>query len=231
MTSLRNRLGRLRSLATDARVRSDWLTRLGNQGTIHQETSYTALDRYPRLFTLVQGALGGEGEHRILSFGCSSGEEVLTLRSYFPNAWIIGAELNRACLAQCRALPAHSRTAFIESRRDRITAAGPFDAIFCMAVLQRRPHQVERDGITDLSPIYPFDRFADEVAFLVGCLRKGSLLIVEHSHYRVEDCPSVALLEPLATEAPEPAAGIRFDPNGKMLAAGQPINRIFRRRD
>ncbi|MEI4884199.1 class I SAM-dependent methyltransferase, partial [Klebsiella pneumoniae] len=81
----------------------------------------------------------GQPEVRILSFGCSTGEEVLTLRRYFPHASIVGAELNRRSLTICERLNVDDRIQFTFSRHDLIARHGPFDAVFCMAVLQRGP--------------------------------------------------------------------------------------------
>ena len=62
------------------------------QHDVHQISNYTALDRYPDLFSTCKTLMQGKDTLKILSFGCSTGEEVLTLREYFPNAFIVGVQ-------------------------------------------------------------------------------------------------------------------------------------------
>lgn len=204
------------------------LTRLVARRSIHQDVTETRRDRYPRLFASAAALLGDASSPRILSFGCSSGEEVLSLRDYFPAAAIVGAEINRGELAACRRLPPHPRTVFIHSTRARIADHGPYDAVFCMAVLQRRPHAVARAGVADIARHYPFARFADEIAFLTEQLRPGGLLIVEHSQYRVEDAD--APLAPVRDSGTWAADGPRFDRDGALIRPQPIVSRIFRKR-
>lgn len=225
--SLRRTAGALVSAVVNARSRSQWITRLTQGGAVHQDAAVTRMDRYPLLFGAVRDALC-DRTHSILSFGCSSGEEVVSLRGYFPTARITGAEINKAMLARCRALPADPGTSFIHSTRDGIAAHGPYDAIFCMAVLQRRPHWVESSGLADLSRHYPFARFAEEIMFLTSQLAPGGLLVVEHSQYRVEDVAEAGL-EPVPGVGVAPAKGPRFDRDGRLIDPQPVIARIFRR--
>lgn len=223
------RAGRLVRRLVDRREHGRWLTRWLSRSAIHQDVTETWPDRYPRLFAAAQALLGPVEAHAILSFGCANGAEVVSLRRYFPNAMITGAELNRVELAACRRLPADPRAAFIRSTRAGIAAHGPYDAIFCMAVLQRRPHAVEQAGRTDISSHYPFARFDDEIGFLAAQLRPGGLLIVEHSQYRVEDSTAIAGLAPVAGAGDWPAKGPRFDRTGRLLPPPVGIARLFRR--
>ncbi len=108
------------------------------------------MDRYPRIFAACRDYFGGAPDLRILSYGCATGEEVLTLRRYFPAATIVGAEINEYCLAVARRHAVDDRIAFIESDSAAIRSRAPFDAIFCMAVLQRTPTLVAGRGIQDL---------------------------------------------------------------------------------
>jgi len=222
-------IGAARLFLIDARHRSAWWTRLSAGDALHQDSTLTWPDRYPRLFGEAQRLLGAGGAHRLLSFGCSSGEEVLSLARYFPYAELVGAEINRAQLRACRALPADPRISFIHSSPARIAAAGPYDAIFCMAVFQRRPHEIERRGRTDIGRLYPFARFDAEIAALVAQLRPGGLLIVDHSLFLVEHSTAAAWLEPVAGVGTAPAKGPRFDPAGALIAPAPVIDRVFRK--
>lgn len=230
MKSLRHRIGRLSLVVRDRRTRSEWFTAFRFRRQVHQDTTYTELDRYPRLFAQVQAHFGREFTGTILSFGCSSGEEVVSLRRYFPQARICGTDINRARLADCRRLKLGDRVEFYPSHPARIASAGPYDAIFCMAVLQRRPHQIERDRVWNIARYYPFATFDDQVMALVEQLKPGGLLVVEHTQYLVEQSRAFQLLEPHPDDLPCKARGMRFGRDGERLAPHLLINRVYRRR-
>lgn len=221
------RIAGLRALLYDARLRSEVATRWAAGSALHQDATMTWLDRYPRLFTAAQQALGRDGTHRVLSFGCSSGEEVMSLRRYFPDATIVGAEINAAQLAACARLPSDPNAHFIRSTREGIAARGPYDAVFCMAVLQRRAHVVERRGLRTIARHYPFAHFAEEVRFLARQLRPGGLLVADHCQYRIEDAG--APLEPMPGTTVYTAKGPRYAPDGELIAPQPVVARLFRR--
>ncbi|MFN8583636.1 MAG: methyltransferase domain-containing protein, partial [Gemmatimonadaceae bacterium] len=184
---------------------------------LHQTTVLTWADRYPAIFGAVRDYLAGREGIRILSFGCSTGEEVLTLRSYFPKARIVGAEINPRSLAVCRARAVDEGITFIESTTKNVRDAGPFDAIFCMAVLQRNPHAVESQGITDLSGTYPFARFDEQVSEFARLLAPGGVLVIHHTQYIFSDATSAGSFKPLAAQ-PEPRPdGPRFDRQSQRI--------------
>jgi tRNA G46 methylase TrmB len=58
----------------------------------HQLVDWTAPNRYPEIFAAAAAA--APDARRILSFGCSTGEECVSLAEYFPKSEIIGAEIN-----------------------------------------------------------------------------------------------------------------------------------------
>src|SRR5579872_1723282 len=56
--------------------------KLPRPGPTFQISGDTTEDRYPQIFRFVRGELAGRRDLRLLSFGCSTGEEVFTLRQY-----------------------------------------------------------------------------------------------------------------------------------------------------
>ena len=157
------------------------------------------MDRYPRIFAACRDYFAGASDLRVLSYGCATGEEVLTLRRYFPGAIIVGAEINAHCLAVARKLAVDDRIAFIESDSAAIRSRAPFDVIFCMAVLQRTPMQVTARGIQDLKGIYPFEKFDAKVTELDSWLKQGGLLVIHYSQYAVSRATVGPNYEPLLT--------------------------------
>jgi SAM-dependent methyltransferase len=166
-------------------------TRLVRAGEVHQTTPDTRDERYPALFDLA--AVLAPDAKRILSFGCSTGEELVSLRRRFPGAEIVGVEIN----------PRSRRIAAARVSDDPRTAVRPgaengiFDAIFALAVLQREPHKIDEMDVSDLTPFYSFEKFDAAVSNLVAMLRPGGLLCVQHAHYRVEDSSAAVELEPI----------------------------------
>lgn len=226
---LRRRAGRLRAVVVDPRARSEALTRLRFGSRVHQDLSVSFPDRYPRLFLAAQALIADRPEPRILSYGCATGEEVISLRSYFPDAMLVGAEINPALLRICRKLPHDPQRVFIESQRDTIAAHGAYDAIFAMAVFTRRPNEVDERGMRDISGHYPFALFAADLRFLADQVAPGGLLIVEHAQYLAEDALRGLPFSAVPGLGNWLAKGPRFDPDGIRIEPQPHIFRIFRR--
>jgi SAM-dependent methyltransferase len=207
------------SLLSSRDGRAAVLLRLQRGKSLHQSTRTTWLDRYPEEFAAAREYLGGRSNLRILSFGCSTGEEVATLRAYFPEARIVGCEMNPHRLKICRSRGLDGKVSFIESDRGLIAASGPYDAIFCMAVLQRRPHMVIRSSIDDISGFYPFWQFDEEVGFLASILHDGGILGLAHTQYLLGDASAGREFRPLPGFSPTAAQGPRFARDGRRLDA------------
>jgi SAM-dependent methyltransferase len=186
-------------------------TRLVHRGDVHQTTPFTREDRYPELFDLAASL--APAATRILSFGCSTGAELVALRRRFPDSEIVGAEINpRSRGIAAARVRNDARTAVVSPG----SVAGRFDAIFALAVLQREPHKMSAMGVEDLSAYYPFERFDGAVRWLDRLLVPGGLLCVANAHYRVEDSSVAPRLEPVPGS---PAmAGPVFGPDGKRLS-------------
>jgi hypothetical protein len=197
-------------------------TRIFHAREIHQTAPFTWLDRYPELFDLT--AKLAPGATRILSFGCSTGEELVSLRGRFPKAEIVGAEIN----ARSRAI---ARDRVAGDARTTVVAAqdihGSFDLVFALSVLQRDPRGIA--SLVDakhLAARYPFARFDEGVRVVAARVRPGGLLCVTNSLYRVEDSSAAGELEPI-DESPIMERAI-LGPNGRRIDA--PIARtIFRK--
>ena len=172
---------------TNKSYRSGLITKIFHDKDVHQTSPVTCMNRYPETFELCKSYFNGNSNLNILSFGCCTGEEVLTLREYFPNANIVGAEINKFCLKECNNLTVDDKISFIESTDTNIKNNGPYDAIFCMAVLERTPQRVINNKITSLKKIYPFEKFEEQVIKLDSSLNNGGLLVIENTHYRLSD--------------------------------------------
>lgn len=215
----------------DGQARAITLLRWFQADRLHQTTPVTWMDRYPQIFSACREFFDGNPAIRILSFGCSSGEEVITLRRYFPGAHIIGAEINPKNLALCRKHPTDDRMHFIRSDRATIARHGPFDLIFCMAVLQRTPHLVDADRITSLKKLYPFEKFDRQVNELDSFLKQNGVLVIHHAQYFFRDASVAAKYEVLAVGDLPTEHLARFDRNSALLENGVSDGSIFIKRE
>jgi hypothetical protein len=172
-------------------------TRVAHGRALHQTSGTSWSERYPELFDLAAELAPRAG--RILSFGCSSGEELEALRRRFPTAEIVGAEINARLRRTAAQRMAGDRRVSVV-RPDEID--GMFDVVLALSVLQRLPDQVAKRGVDDLSASYPFERFDAEVTRLAARIVPGGLLCVTNAHYRVEDSDVAGLFEPVSGSPP-----------------------------
>lgn len=198
-----------------------------NRKNVHQTTPLTFMNRYPKIFTACQEYFEGKENLKILSYGCSTGEEVLTLRTYFPNAQIIGADINKRSLETCRMLPVDEKISFIYSTPSEIQKHGKFDAIFCMAVLQRKPHDVAAKGITNLSKIYPFEKFEKQIFELDELVNPNGLLVVHFTQYSLLDTAVASKYEALGNYVQDDYSTPVFDRNSELRRNSSPQKSIF----
>ncbi|HVX41312.1 MAG TPA: class I SAM-dependent methyltransferase, partial [Gemmatimonadaceae bacterium] len=99
----------LRRLATDPSYASAWAIRLRRPPGTFQPSNHTVPNRYPVIFRRAAHALQDRKQPRILSFGCSVGDELFSLRAYFPDAFITGIDINRWNVVLCRIRLARAR--------------------------------------------------------------------------------------------------------------------------
>ena len=229
-TSAYRRFRDARAIVTDADRRAVLLLRLLRPGDVHQTTPLTWRDRYPEIFARCARALQVREDIHLLSYGCSTGEEVLTLRQYFPDAHITGAEINPRNLALCRRLPVDGRIVFVPSEHAAIEERGPFDLIFCMAVLQRTPHAVEAQRMTSLSAIYPFEKFDRQVSELDSFLKTGGVLVIHHTQYVFTDASVATTYDVVPSLEPPANDGPRFDRNSRLVESAVSSGSIYRKR-
>ena len=190
MRSARGLFTSLRRAACDRNFRRDLLwRRLHRPPGVFQISGDTREDRYPEIFRFVCDALGSTAATRLLSFGCSTGEEVFTLRRYLPLATIDGIDVNpyriRTCRERLRRRGGDETIEFAVAGSTSHLPREAYDAIFCMAVLR---HGGLQDGpaprCEHLIDFAAFERMAEDFA---RCLKQGGLLAIVHSNFRFAD--------------------------------------------
>lgn len=185
---------------------------------LYQPYGTTSDDRYPEIFQFVREAIGESRETSILSIGCSTGEEAYSLRRYFPQAKILGLDINPLNILVCRLRKLrdgdHSmRFAIAGSSAKEADAS--HDAIFAMAVYRHGDLNVAEPPPKCDHRI----RFADferSVADLARILKPGGLLAIEHAMFRFADTSVASQFAPaFRMEHDEP--GPIYDSNDCIL--------------
>jgi hypothetical protein len=216
----------IRRLLTDAPYRSAMITALKSGRTYHQHEVFTMPDRYPKLFAAASEYLSTTAQPRLLSYGCSTGEEVASLGRYMPGAMIMGVDINEWCIRQCRKTFSSPNFSFWRPKDPAFLSATGFDAIFCMAVFQ---HTDNRDGKNgDKAQQFLFDQFEGDLQMLDTKLRIGGLLIIDNTDFNFQDTECSKHYAPLQFEnnrvlRKRPL----FDSNNKKIADTQNNFRVF----
>ena len=182
----------LAQVATDTDIRRRWLLRARHRivpgDNLFQPSNDTEPDRYPAAFAYVRDQLGNGEDLRILSFGCSTGDEIFSLRRYFPSAWLKGIDISRGNVADCekrRRAASDDRMAFAVAGSTAGEPTAHYDAIFAMAVF--RHGDLSGSDAQSCRHRITFSAFESTVADLARCLRPGGFLAVEFSNFRFCD--------------------------------------------
>jgi SAM-dependent methyltransferase len=163
---------------------------------LFQPYATTSADRYPDEFAAVAEALEVEAP-AILSFGCSSGEELVSLRQHFPTARIHGVDINPIAVRAARrrvagdlaitVAKAGDASAIEPASYDVVTAL----AVFRHADLNQAPPSCE--GVLDFTD---FERTIDGLA---RCVRPGGVLVIRHANFGFTDCAVAGEFEAVRT--------------------------------
>jgi SAM-dependent methyltransferase len=206
---------------TDENYRNAALVRLARPPSLFQPDNFTLPDRYPDLFRLAAREVEDGADKRILSFGCSTGEEVFALRQYFPSAQIQGVDINRHNIAICLRKLARDPDPTISFRVDDSLADQPaesYDVVFCMAVFR---HGALGDRMRErCDEFIRFQDFDEVTGDIARCLKSGGLLFIENSHFRFSDTRAYSDFDAL-TEARRPhleTDGPIYDRDNRLVA-------------
>jgi len=179
---------RIGEFAGDSGVRRAVALRLLRPANLFQPHNDTWMDRYPLQFEFLRQALGDVPAPRILSFGCSTGEEAFSLLEYLPDATVKGIDISRRNIADAKRRARSLGMLSVEFQRAGHTAEEPtggYDAALCMAVF-RNGALSQSDSMTCVPHLEfaSFDRTAADVA---RCIRPGGYLVIEHSNFSFGD--------------------------------------------
>jgi SAM-dependent methyltransferase len=185
-----------------------------------QTYSYTLPDRYPWLFQFAAESLVKSTDLRLLSFGCSRGDEVFALRKYFPTAFIKGIDIDPGNVAYCQSrmpLELPPTMSFATARGVEAEADASFEAVFCLAVLCRG--DLTATNAQSSSPGFLFEHFEIIVADLARCVKPGGLLFLLTTNFRFCDTATAAYFDTVLEARPSQlAADVLFDRSNRLMA-------------
>ena len=196
-----------------------------------QPYTYTLPNRYPWLFEFARDQLGAAPGLRLLSFGCSRGDEVFALRRYFPTARITGIDVNPENIALCeqraRTEPSHGIN-FVVAATTAAEPTASCDAIFCLAVLCHGDLTTKAMQRSD--SLITFERFESVVTDLARCLKPGGLLLLHTTNFRFGDTQVAREFTPVLDADPKHmATDVLFDSHNQLLQGARYYTVGFRR--
>ena len=226
-------LARLYKFVTVPAYRSEWRLMRANPDNLFQPYSQTSLNRYPRFFSYVREHVQDDLATRILSFGCSIGEEVFSLRRYFSQAEIVGIDINPHNIAICNKKMAQLPDEHIHFKLAGSTQAEPaasYDVVFCMAVL--RHGKLSATGAKTCDHLIRFEDFEKMVCDFCRVLKPGGYLLIRHSNFRLMDTHVAAQFDTVYSVNPteSPAETPLYDRNNRLLVDAVYNDVIFRKR-
>jgi len=234
--SLRDRLKRVGRLAQAVRLLRALATPIGRgrlragRGLL-QPATVTGMDRHPQLFAVIVSLLAGRSALRLLSFGCSTGEEAFTLARYFRHATIDAIDANPACIAQAQRAARSPEHRDVADRIRFLCAATPdasggdYDAVLCLSVLRHGALDVERPE--RCTALIPFARFANTIAALDRCLRAGGVLLLWGCNFRFRDTATAAAYCVVPSPAKRPQPGPFYGPDDRLLPVDAYADFVF----
>ncbi len=231
---LRRGLRILRGLTRNRSDRRAFWLRLTRPPNLFQPYGDTLPDRYPEVFAFVRAEISDGPRVRLLSFGCSTGDEVVSLRHYFPRARIRGVDISRGNIRECRKrneLANDPEVDFVQAGSVEGEPPSHYDAIFCMAVLRHGGLAGRaRGSCADLISFQAFERTVTELS---ECLKPAGLLVIEHSNFRFTDTTVSMAFECIRRRARidgEQAATPLFGSDNLALPPQDHIGTVFRKR-
>lgn len=212
-------------VVVSARFRSEYFTRLRYKDRHFQGVTFTARNRSPLVFGKCAEYLGSVAQPKLLSFGCSIGEEAATLAEYMPNATITGVDINEWCVRQCIRKNRSEKLHFYHRLSAEFETDSGYDAIFCIAVFQRGENKSIKDRITEG---FTFAQFENELAMLDEKLKPGGLLVIHQSDFNFMDTGIAGHYTPLPFEGNKKLFNRPlFDRNNMRVSETSECFRVF----
>lgn len=158
---------------------------------ILQDSNQTAPNRYPLIFGYFLDNHIND-KKMVLSFGCSVGDEVFSLDSYFKNSTIVGVDISDEMIeiASGRLKTYKSKNnnkiCFYNSQNLE-NSDQKFDVIFVMGVLCKWGITNSTENKTNISKIFPYDNYFKAIMQINSLLNKNGYLVIYNANYSFEN--------------------------------------------
>jgi len=197
---------------------------------LFQPYATTSENRYPEELDAVAAAIATE-EPAILSFGCSSGEELVSLRARFPGARIKGIDVNPMAVRNARRRTRGDARISVERAGD---ASGErpasYDVVLALAVFRHADLNAAPPRCDDVIRFADFDR---TVSGLADAVRPGGVLVLRHANFRFTDCAVSSSFEPVSTGYASAGEGGLptpvYGPDDRLIGLDQRDDGVYRR--
>lgn len=173
--------------------------------------------------------MNGKKNIKILSYGCSTGEEVFSLREYFPDAFIVGVDINKRNIKNAISKNEDHKIIFSYDIEKTLAENGFFDIIFALAVLQRTENRDEKTLRS--THIYPFEKFNAKLLELDKCLKLNGIFVIDYSDYRFEDSDISVKYKAIRGDHNGVATRNLYSKNNEKILDLPHYNRIFNKVD
>ena len=143
---------------------------------MNQMSNRTWYNRHPEMFNECKDIINEN--NKILSFGCSTGEEVYTLKDiYFPNSQIDGFDINTQLIFDNIQTYEYNENIRFFFSLDQLVPED-YDIVFCLSVLTRNP---------DPDKTYTFDLFEETLEIINRYIKHGGYLCIWNSLFEFTD--------------------------------------------
>jgi len=192
-----------------------------------QTSSATELNRYPKLFQIVAKELEPVSNPRILSFGCSSGEEVFSIKEYIPGAELSGVDINRRSISIAKKRDKAGAYRFFHFRDDAWKSEMGYDCILALAVFQKTDHwdSMRRESLD----VFTFDKFQQMTGQLDSMLKPGGLFVIDHADFSFLDLSISKKFTPSVYDRPIRRARPLFSAQNTLSESSREFYRVFRK--
>ena len=150
--------------------------------TQNQITTTTKFDRYPHIFKKVCKIIDPNKEHKILSFGCSTGLEIQTLNKiYFKKSKIDGLDIKKYIIDNLSKSNTNNNIKYYSDINKLLLNS--YDIIFCMSVLLNDTYNLVLNKKVYSGKPYTFELFNNNLNNIDKLLKVNGYLCIYNTHF------------------------------------------------
>ena len=183
-----------------------------------QKSNVTEFNRYPRIFSKVAEVISKIQEHQanLLSFGCSSGEEIISLdKLYVKGANLIGVDISQKMIEEARKkIPENNTVRFFQTEEAGWKIQDGYDVVMALSVLCNWP---KTEKLVDIKSIYKFSEFEMQVKELSNFVKPGGYLVIHNTNYNFEDTKEFINFKIAEINLDAKGFVTRFDKQGNII--------------